>query len=320
MNKFIISLALVAAFSSAVTADHDPAWSDFRGSFLIGKNESFAPFPKTLNDTLTNSENWVQVGNDCSNGGLFNGFQYVKQDDYSVALLFDVNGIIAGIQMLIKKSVVNVAGNPLNYNAVPTYQNATYAGEDYYVLTAYFVEPSTICTTGRSTSSLAQDGTGTGVWLQNGPTPADLLEMPLIRPESEDENENGKWTKNGCFPAMGHHNFYSIDQYYRTNCTEMVPAFGLYNKNSKQLHGFGLITVGNLTQPRFEHPPEPAIRLILTGAKTPQCVVDMANGVGVTSLHVYFTEEPWKIGCPIIETAGSYADTARRWIKEKIFG
>lgn len=33
--------------------------------------------------------------------------------------------------------------NNLDYNAIPMYQNATYDGEEYFVLTAYIVDPST---------------------------------------------------------------------------------------------------------------------------------------------------------------------------------
>lgn len=34
-----------------------------------------------------------------------------------------------------------VEGNPVNYNIVPMYINATYEGQDYFVLTAYLVDP-----------------------------------------------------------------------------------------------------------------------------------------------------------------------------------
>jgi len=320
MNKLFLAVALVATFGSAVIADHDPAWTDFRGSFLIGKNESFAPFPKTINDELVSSENWVQVSTDCTNGGKFNGFQYVKNNDYSVGLLYDTQGTIAGIQMLIPKSVVLTSTNTLNYDAIPMYQNATYNGQDYYVLTAYLVEPSTICGAGRSAEDLSEDGTGTGLWIQNGTSASALVPVPQNRPESENEDENDGWTKNNCFPAMGYHNFYSIQQYVDSNCNEMVPIFGLYNKNSKQLHGFGFITVGNITNPRFEQPPAAAIRMILGAGRTPECVLEVQEREVVTSLHVYFTEEPWKIACPIIESSVSYFKAATSWIRGKLSG
>jgi len=318
--KFFLTLALVAALGAVANGQ---SWNDLRGSFLIGKDEAFAPFPRSINEINNGNETWVPASstqNDCANDGLFNGVQYVKQNDYSVGLLFDVNGIIAGIQMLIPQSVVHTDTNDLDYNAIPMYQNATYNGERYYVLTAYLVEPSTICTTGRTEASLTEEGTGTGLWIQNGGSAEDVVEVPQDRPESEDESENDGWTKNNCFPAMGFHNFYSIDQYERTNCTEMVPIFGLYNKDSKKLHGFGFITAGNIINPRFEQPPPPAIRLILGAGRTPQCVLDLQAREGVTSLHVYFISEPTKITCPVVETTVSYFKVATSWLKEKFSG
>lgn len=66
-----------------------------------------------------------------------------------------------------------------------------------------FTKIGTICTTGRTEESLTEEGTGTGLWIQNGPSAEDTVQVPEDRPESEDESENHGWTKNNCFPAMG---------------------------------------------------------------------------------------------------------------------
>jgi len=298
MKTFIIATVLVAcgAFAAA-----DPAWSELRGSFLIAKQESFAPFPRTIREELFSTENWVRASpeNDCSNGGKFNGNQYVKQDDYSVGLLYDVNGVIAGIQMLLPHTTVLSADNTLRYDLVKLYTNATYNDQEYFVITAYFVNPANICSGGRSDEALTEEGTGSGLWLQNGP--GEFLEVPKKRPTT------GDWTVNNCFPAMGYHNFYRVPNYTPTNCTQMDPIFGLYNRNN-DLHGFGFITVGNDTRPRFEHPPPTAIKAIL--GDTPQCVLDIQEKIGVTSLHVYFVPSPWFITCSIFRALGSYARSA----------
>lgn len=77
-------------------------------SFLIGKDEAFGPLPRSINEinnsNSSSNASWVPTSStqdDCANGGLFNGIQYVKENDFSVGLLFDKNGIIAGIQMLV---------------------------------------------------------------------------------------------------------------------------------------------------------------------------------------------------------------------------
>jgi len=48
-------------------------------------------------------------------------------------------------------------------------------------------------------TELANEGTGTGVYFQNGPTPKDLSSIPRRRSEAITEG----WTSNSCFPGMG---------------------------------------------------------------------------------------------------------------------
>ena len=55
-----------------------------------------------------------------------------------------------------------------------------------YYLTAYFVEPSTICTTGRTEADYESQGTGYMIALQNGPTPSDIEVIPLTMEEAQE--------------------------------------------------------------------------------------------------------------------------------------
>ena len=76
----------------------------------------------------------------------------------------------------------------------------TIAGTDVYVLTAYFVDPKTICQAGRNAQALKAQGTGTGLWLQNGTDPIrDTFVAPLL----ETDVASTKWAKGACFPTMG---------------------------------------------------------------------------------------------------------------------
>ncbi|ODN05174.1 hypothetical protein Ocin01_01553 [Orchesella cincta] len=308
MNKFVLAVVGLAFCCAAVTAD-DPAWSDLRGSFLILKDESFAQFPRTRTDADSNG--WTPVSstaNDCTNGGLFNGVQYIKTNDYSVGLLYDKNGIIAGLQMLIPHNTVLGPNNTVRYGDIPMYVNTTFNGNKYFALTTYLQQPSTICTRGRTQTELEQDGTGTGVWIQNGTSPSASVQIPLSRPDATARG----WTENNCFPAMGYHNFYMMEQYAQSNCDLMQPIFGLYNADD-ELHGFGLITPGNIDNPRFEHPPDTAIKMIL-GDKYPQCVIDLQQRIGVTSLHVYFIPRPYLWTCSVTRAIGNYLSSARNWL------
>lgn len=66
-----------------------------------------------------------------------------------------------------------------------------------------FIIIGTICTTGRTEALLNSEGTGTGIWIQNGTSADDTVQIPQNRPESENEDEANGWTKNNCLPSMG---------------------------------------------------------------------------------------------------------------------
>lgn len=88
-------------------------------------------------------------------------------------------------------------------------------GVDMYTLTAYFVNPgrlekrhvpinasflATICSVGRTLSRLENEGTGTGLFLQNGSNP---VQDTLVIPMWETEVAKSKWTRGSCFKTMG---------------------------------------------------------------------------------------------------------------------
>jgi hypothetical protein len=73
------------------------------------------------------------------------------------------------------------------------------AGTDAYTLTAYFVDPRTICESSVN-SNRDKETTGTGLWLQNGPDPIrDSFSVPLY----ESGITETKWVRGHCFPSMG---------------------------------------------------------------------------------------------------------------------
>lgn len=109
------------------------------------------------------------------------------------------------------------------------FQNETIAGRAYMVLTAYFVRPGmniyclrncmylptnliiflssdTICSTGRTLFDLIHQGTGTGLWFQNGRSTNDLINVPRTRAAASALG----WTDCECYPGMGLHNFFEV--------------------------------------------------------------------------------------------------------------
>jgi len=227
-----------------------------------------------------------------TDSGFFYGTPVTDPNDSLMHLLLDVNGIIAGIQAWFPHDEVLTPENEYRYGNVAMYQNITVNGRTFFVVTAYFVEPSIICEGGRTEESLTTEGTGTGLWFQNGPTPADLIQVPMNRADAEAEG----WSHNSCFPGMGRHNFFQVDKFEETGCLETRPAFILYNKQD-EMTGFGFTAQGVAASARWvEHPPNLAIELIL-GEPVPQCVLDQNTLVGTTTMHVYFVDHPWNFNC-----------------------
>ena len=76
----------------------------------------------------------------------------------------------------------------------------TIDGVDVYILTAYFVDPKTICRSDGDINHRKKKDIGTGLWLQNGSDPIlDSIQIPL----SQSDIEKTKWVKGACFPSMG---------------------------------------------------------------------------------------------------------------------
>jgi len=288
-----IALLAGANAQGKLFGSNKPFWNDFKLIFGINPLKSFKDMPRTVGEATKGpsllhplKEAWEKVSTDCFNGGAFNGFRYLQKGKTDVALLFDVNGVIAGIQMLLKKSDFKSPANLFRHDKVPMYQSETLNFQEIFTLTTYFVHPDTICTGGRSASDLKNQGTGTGLYFQDGPSPANVTSPPLTREKAIVEG----WSKNECFPGMGWHNFYKVEDWANTDCLEIRPIFLLYDSEDK-LKAFGYVAFGESTSSRFEAPGAGVIKAII-GAKTPQCLIDLTNSIKVSSLHVFFTANP----------------------------
>jgi len=253
--------------------------------------------PLTATDAL--ADGWFNGSTTCDNGGQFNGFQFYLQNsdgsfDTSVSALYDINGVVVGFQMNIPVSVATAnANNNYQWTNIPMFLSTTVNGVATYTLTAYLVDPSTICNTGRNVNDLQTVGTGTGLWFQNGTDPTQLFQAPMNRPDALNQG----WSNNKCFVGMGVHNWYQQETYDSNDCATVLPAFLLYNLNDT-LIGWGFEFVGTAIAPRYEQPPAAVIKTIV-GDNVSQCLIDHANGVGVTTMHVFLTTNPFLQNCVI---------------------
>ncbi|GFS09003.1 hypothetical protein ElyMa_006609900 [Elysia marginata] len=111
----------------------------------------------------------------------YNGRAYVKNYDYSLTLLYDVNGFIAGIQAGVPLPPTNCRPGAITYPGASVQPPFNLDGitNTRYVITAYFTDPSNICTVGRNQTEFDEQGTGDALWLQTGAHPTDVTRIPM---------------------------------------------------------------------------------------------------------------------------------------------
>jgi len=282
----ILILCISASYGFLFGSGSGPEWNSVRvtwGPNPFSRNY-FVKQPLTIEEAK--KDGFEQISFGCE--GKFLGQRFIKDKDVGLVLIYDIKGTIAGVQMAIPTSIV--PGKYYNFSAQKMFNRDTIVGTDVYVLTAYFVDPKTICQSGRDASRLKKEGTGTGLWLQNGTDPIhDSFQSPLY----EKEINKTKWVKGACFPSMGVHYWY--DNRLDTDCDTFFPSFLLYNKG--KLTGFGWDTIGKYDYTkRTEFPPLSAITTFLK--PVPTCMIDRYNAAGgFTTMHLYFNAEPLNLLC-----------------------
>jgi hypothetical protein len=282
-NSLSFTILLFAVCASQIQA-YD-FWDDLRVTWGTSPIEAYHRLPRNTVDAVV--DGWQKVSETCENGGRFSGFQWIDPKDDGVALLFDTKGYVAGIQSMVPQSELLVPGSKVDYSKVSMYRNYTLNGRTYFTITAYFIDPTLICHGGLGNGNI---GAGSQIYFQNGATDNYLKLGPKNRTQAIAQG----WTKNQCIPGMGWHNFFEVEKYDESDCSEVQPTCLLFNEHD-ELHGFCLTYAGLATSPRFEHPNSAGIEASLGNA--PQCLLDQTDLIGATTIHVYFQNNPWFVGC-----------------------
>jgi len=280
--KFLICFALLSVLAVNADAFFDLShnWSALRVSWYVNPLSSWG-FDKMPRDLADNTA-FEKKDDMCATGnGKFFGQRYWYKQDPTVILLYDKNGIIAGIQTSFPKT---------KYTPPAHLKDKYYIDDgDFWTLTAYFVEPSTICTEGRSKADLSTQGTGTGLWLQYGQDPIkDSFHVPNTEAEMKEKNPN--WGHGRCFWTMGKHYWYNVSQ--TMDCDDFVPNCILYNGG--KLTAFCFATGANLIESsnRFDSPAPANKVLDKFFDSTPDCFFKNPNYFLVSTMHVYFIDSP----------------------------
>lgn len=266
--------ALVLCLLATLAQVKGQAWNALQASFPWRST-----MPRTMSDAV--SEGWT-LQQACSASSSVRGNIYVdeKKDD-SMRLIFDVNGFIAGVQAKVPKVASRNFPSP---KWASLFIKA--AQPDMFTITAYFVNPARICNGGRTAEEFAKDGTGTALYIQNGPDPEkNLLSIPL----TEDAVGKTSWTKGHCFIGMGQHYWFNVSE--DMSCDEFFPMCLLYTEG--KLNAFCWAFDADLTSKsgRYEYPP--ALTFGLFMKPVPTCLSEQGK---LSTMHVYMSDQ--LNGCP----------------------
>ncbi|XP_060066722.1 uncharacterized protein LOC132547007 [Ylistrum balloti] len=281
----LVIFALISVFATGNAFFFgDPDWNNLRVTWSynpLGKN-AFNAMPRTVAEAT--AQGFVKEsecgGKIINNNAGIQGNRYVKGRDYALVLLYDRKGYIAGIQIGVPKN--GSAGfppvNQINHPFVPI--------ANMYFVTAYFTNPATICSTGRTAAKYAEEGTGDSLYIQNGTDAvANSIKIPMVE---TDVTRTTKWTKGHCFVTMGVHYWYNVRA--DMSCDDFFPVFLLYNNG--KLNAFGWAMGTAMSSPRMEHPDSSVIQSFIN--PVPQCLIRKEH---LSTMHIYMTNVPLADTC-----------------------
>lgn len=269
----VVAVLGILSTCSAFLLSAGPEWDDLKVKWDVNvfSPYTFAEMPRTTSDA--ESQGFVMVSDCGAIPGIY-GKRYVKGGDFSLVLLYGVKGYIAGIQIGVDKTS-NAAFPPQKQINHPFI-----SFDNKYFLTAYFINPAQVCTTGRTAAQFAANGTGDALYIQNG---TDAAVSSLVIPRSEAGMASTKWTKGHCFYSMGEHYWYNVKT--DMSCDDFFPVFLLYNQG--KLNAFGWAIGASMTSERMEHPPASVIKDFIE--PVPDCLLKMPQ---LSTMHIYLTSSP----------------------------
>jgi len=251
--------------------DVPPVWDLLTVTF-----RKFHSLPRSESEAI--SKKWEKIGDYCKDGkSPFFGRRYTLNDPATV-LIFDIRGHVAGMQMGFKASK-SYAEKHVNNKAI-IYDPVS----EMIHMTAYFTEPSTICS--KRDLPLAEGITGDKLVFVAGKNKT--LTVPLM----EKGIPSTKWVKGRCFPGMGNHYWYNINS--ALACENMFPFFTLYYQG--KLSGFGFLSDEQIPGDRVEHPPSFVVRYFFNWKTMPKCLPKLHHR---STQHVYMRNVPYWGSCSI---------------------
>lgn len=280
----VVLAVLALACSSQAFLFGNTDWGGLESPWNVNLVAGFSNRPRNLNSD--NMNGYVMKENYCNNkGSPFVGQAYWKGNDPTLVLLFDKNGYIAGVQNFLDASSYTPPTSAIGKSMIK-YGN-------YWVMTALFVDPNIVCTTGRTAAQYKSQGTGDRLNFQVGPDPTKASSIMNI-PRDQNQLANTMWTEGKCFYTMGQHYWYNLSA--GMDCNNFFPYCILYNQG--KLDAFCFASNANLNSNNFDS-PHPSPKVLSQFMKpVPNCMnANSAHFSTYSTIHVYMTDSPRSSFC-----------------------
>lgn len=236
-----------------------PEWDKLSVTWL-----KWEELPLTVRDAV--DKGWT-LQEKCQDNAYYRGNRYVRDGNITVMLLFDENNKIAGIQTGIAKSAFGAK------KGLPWKEE-----NGNYIITAYFKDPSLICSHRPSQAKYIGDR----LLIQKSSTPYEFIHVPLL----EDGLFESAWTEGECFWSMGKLYWYDLSNV--ADCDSVFPVFLMFTNGV--LNGFGWVLPFKVDNPRFVHPTKESFPYLFKNATVPDC---FRNTGYLSLMHVYLDSNPF---------------------------
>jgi hypothetical protein len=264
---FIFSISLLVSCSTSLPS----YWDDLKVTWGINIFTHFNPLPRTEQDAI--SKNW-KLQSDCSKS---NGRRYILNGDISIILIFRHDGLIAGISSAVPKNL------PFNFPSSKVQEYMMDEGS-FYTITAYFTDPSTVCSPSKTSGQV----TGDRLVIVGK---SKVLDIALNQ-----SDVSSFWTKGKCFKTMGVHYWADLSGIPLTvdvDPDNFLPMFLQYNRG--KLNGFGWAFNADFTSNRYEHPTATVLPMFFE--HVPKFFTDPTKAGVLSTMHIYLDSAPQLNDC-----------------------
>ncbi|XP_028176483.1 uncharacterized protein LOC114364502 [Ostrinia furnacalis] len=299
MDKLIVLAACIAAASAL--GSWKSGLSVRFGVGLFGWGSSyFIHVPQTVADAK--NSRWLETPR--PDGPLSSLIMMCpSQNDVVLCALYDDNGDVAGLQIALPTdsytgAVLDWATQGYTYWTAPANSNGQV--RNYWTLQQYFVSEATLKKSkeerraSRVAGRVLQEN---AVWVTgfNG----DLMRISGNANEVTD-TATTHFTKQACIILMGRHYYYNMTTATQCRSDTLLPWFPLLDVGTDQLIGMGFTSFGQLpanalVKDYFERPNVSNVKLIVPDG--PECLFELADSPGLTTMHIYYVDSPWLINC-----------------------